>query len=77
MRRKKGENPWLANAADGATGETYEIRTVVDFLKVPAARRRICLREFHASLALQEGITALLCAASDSLEAGHGPSLAD
>lgn len=46
MAREK--SPWLADAAKGATGETYEIRTVEDFFKVPEERRRICLREFHS-----------------------------
>lgn len=61
-------NPWLAKADDGATGATYEIRTVTDFLMVPESRRRICLREFHSWMAIQEGLTDLFCAVGDALE---------
>lgn len=70
MARK---NPWLADAAIGATGETYEIRTVADFLKVPTERRRICLREFHSWLDIQKSMIDLLCAASDALDGGLKP----
>ena len=64
------KSPWLADAAKGATGETYEIRTVFDFLKVPEDRRRICLREFHAWLMLHESIQSLIQA---GLEAAGAP----
>jgi hypothetical protein len=63
------KNPWLEDAAKGATGETYEIRTIADFFKVPEARRYVCLREFHAFMTMQEGFVDLLCAAGDALEA--------
>lgn len=36
------------------TAPTYIIRTVADFLKVPAARRETCLQEFHGFLPLAE-----------------------
>jgi hypothetical protein len=62
------KNSWLASASKGATHQRYEIRTVTDFFKVPEDRRRICLREFHSWLAIQEGVTALLTAAGDSME---------
>lgn len=39
-------NEWTADAADGATGETFTVATFADFLKVPEARRFVCLREF-------------------------------
>lgn len=68
------KSPWLADAAKGATHQTYEIRTVADFLKVPAERRRICLREFDAWCALQEGVTDLLCAASGALDGDLTPA---
>ncbi len=67
MRKLKIESPWSADAEPGKTGATYEIRTVVDFLKVPEARRRICLREFHSWMAMQEGVAALLEATADTL----------
>lgn len=68
------KNPWLADAKRGATGATYELRTVADFFKVPEARRRICLREFHSMMAIQEGTTALLCAAGDALHTPISPN---
>lgn len=43
-----------------ATMETYEIRTVADFLRVPPSRRGVCLREFHVWLDLQELMLSLL-----------------
>ena len=61
---------WSANAANGATGIRYELRTVADFLKVPEDRRCICLREFHAWLYMQEAVPDLLVAASESLGGG-------
>lgn len=61
------KNPWLADAAVGATGETFEIRTVQDFLKVPEDRRRICLREFDAWLTMQVAVIGLVHAAGDAL----------
>ena len=61
------KNPRLDDAAAGATHQTYEIRTVADFLKVPEARRRICLREFHSWLDIQASITNLLCVASETI----------
>jgi hypothetical protein len=67
------KNPWLAAASIGATGNTYKIRTVTDFFLVPEDRRRICLREFHAWMAIQEGITALILAMSDTLDVGVKP----
>ncbi len=36
------------------TNRTYEIRTLADFLKVPLARRGVCLREFGAWLSVGE-----------------------
>ena len=60
------KSPWLANAATDATGKTYEIRTVADFLKVPEERRRICLREFNAWLTLIVAVPDLLVAAGAS-----------
>jgi hypothetical protein len=68
------KSPWLADAAVGATHQTYEIRTVADFFQVPEDRRRICLREFNAWLMLKEQVTSLLCAASASLDADLKPS---
>lgn len=62
MKRTMTVSPWLVDAAVGATGQTYEIRTITDFFRVPDGRRRICLREFHAWLGLQEGVTAMLTA---------------
>ena len=60
-------SPWSGSAATGATGETYEIRVIADFLNVPQSRRRICLREFHSWLAIQEDMKQLICAAGDAL----------
>jgi hypothetical protein len=54
------KSPWLAKASVGATGATYEIRTVADFFKVPESRRRICLREFDAWMAVKEGVSNLI-----------------
>lgn len=65
MAKKK--SPWLADAAIGATGETYELRTVSDFLKVPEDRRYVCLREFHAWLYMQRAVADLICASAASL----------
>jgi hypothetical protein len=67
------KNPWLASASDGATGQTFEIRTVKDFLTVPEDRRRICLREFDAWLSLQVSVKDLILAAANAL----GTSLPD
>lgn len=50
---------WNSSAKRGATGESYEIATLADFLKVPAHRRRICLREFHAWLTMAEELPKL------------------
>jgi hypothetical protein len=61
------KNPWLTDAATGATGATYEIHTVADFLLVPEARRRICLREFHSWMAIQDGMTDLICSVGDTI----------
>lgn len=69
----RAKNPWQASASQGATHAVYEIRTVADFLKVPEARRRICLREFHSWLGIQADITALLVAASDASGGGLKP----
>lgn len=65
---KKEKSPWSVDASDGATQHTYEIRTVGDFFQVPEERRRICLREFHSWMVIQEGVTALLVAAGASLD---------
>jgi hypothetical protein len=32
------------------TGEIFELRKVVDFIRIPKARRRECLREFYKLL---------------------------
>jgi hypothetical protein len=64
------KNPWLIAASAGATGKTYEIRTVTDFFLVPEDRRCVCLREFHSWLVIQEGVTGLLTAASSALDGG-------
>jgi hypothetical protein len=63
----KTKNPWLADASDGATGCTYEVRTVKDFLLIPADRRFIALREFHSWLHVQQAFMDLLLAAAESL----------
>jgi hypothetical protein len=65
MARKK--SPWLTDASEGATGAAYPIATLRDFLKVPASRRCVCLREFHAWLHMQEAVPDLVCAAGDAL----------
>lgn len=36
------------------TGETYTIRRLSEFAKVPADRREVCLMEFRRALELQE-----------------------
>jgi hypothetical protein len=64
-------NPWLQDADVGATGETYEIRAVADFLKVPESRRYVCLREFHAWLTILEGTRDLLVTCGVPADAIH------
>ncbi len=73
----KSKNPWLADAADGATMESYEIRAISDFLKVPEARRQICLREFDAWMITQEAVLALLeaCGAEPGQFQIHDPDV--
>lgn len=61
------ESPWLSDAAKGATGQTYEIRTVADFMKVPESRRYVCLREFHSWLSIQVSIVELFMAVADGM----------
>ena len=39
----------------GPSGKTYEIRTVADFLEIPAGRRELCIVEFVQWCALMEG----------------------
>ena len=46
---------------------TYEIRTVLDFLKVPAARRGECLEEFAVWLYILEASGVALAAFNPSL----------
>lgn len=60
-------DPWLADAATGATGQTFEIRSVEDFFKVPEGRRRICLREFHVWMSMLDGMEELFGATRDAL----------
>jgi hypothetical protein len=58
---------WDRDAADGATGRSFEIRTVADFLKVPADRRRVCLREFHVWLAIPEAVMGAVRATAEAM----------
>ena len=55
------------STAHGGPASTYAIRSVVDFLQVPAARRELCLREFHAWLTMHD---AVLDAVTDLSSAG-------
>ena len=41
------------------TGNTYTMRTVLDFAQVPAERRATCLEEFGVFLALNEALTVI------------------
>ena len=41
------------------TGNTYVLRTVLDFAQVPPERRDICLEEFGVFLALNDAVTAI------------------
>ena len=47
---------------------TYAIKNVWDFLKVPAKRRKVCLREFAIALEMAEATKRLLHATADALE---------
>ena len=58
------------------TGATYEIRTVLDFLKVPESRRGVCLREFRAFLVMAHHGKALLDALTDDVAPNSGVQVA-
>ena len=66
-KKTTDRSPWSVDAATGATGQVFEIRTVADFLKVPEARRRICLREFHAWLHIGQATVDLFEVVGQSL----------
>ena len=60
-------NPGLEDAEKDATHQVYEIRTIQDFFTVPSDRRRICLREFHAWMMMQEETTTIVCATAERI----------